>query len=355
MTLQEFEAAKTRLASLKADPGNEAKLKLYALFKQVTVGKCNTRKPGMMDLVGKAKWSAWNELGDMDKNSAEAKYIEFVDELYKAENPGEMSRSGSKKVFTTILTSVEFGNIYMVRMNRPKKYNALNQEMYEEIVEALQEAENDPKIVAFCITGNGPYYSSGNDLSNFSKFEGDPASKIKEGCDFCGKFVSAFINCSKPLIALVNGPVVGISFSVLGMFDIVIASDKATFWAPFTVKALSPEGCSSFTFPKIMGPIRAADVLLFNKKLSAKEAFEYGLLTEVVGDQSFEAKTRERLETVSKLPRESLNVSRNFMRAMDKEQLLKVNKQEMEMLAGRFSSGEFMQSVMEFMSKRSKL
>ena len=95
----------------------------------MTVGKCNTRKPGMMDLVGKAKWSAWNELGDMDKKSAEAKYIEFVDELYKAENPGEMRRSGSKKVFTTILTSVEFGNIYMVRMNRPKKYNALNQEV----------------------------------------------------------------------------------------------------------------------------------------------------------------------------------------------------------------------------------
>lgn len=61
--------------------------------------------------------------------------------------------------------------------------------MYEEISEALQEAEKDPKIVAFCITGNGPYYSSGNDLSNFSKFEGDPAAKIKEGCDFCGYYI----------------------------------------------------------------------------------------------------------------------------------------------------------------------
>lgn len=93
------------------------------------MGKCNTPKPGMMDLVGKAKWSAWKELGDMDKISAQTKYIEFVNKLYEAENPGETNGSGSKKNFTTLLTSVEFGNIYMVRMNRPKKYNAMNQEV----------------------------------------------------------------------------------------------------------------------------------------------------------------------------------------------------------------------------------
>ena len=123
-----------------------------------------------------------------------------------------------------------------------------------------------------------------------------------------------------------NGPVVGISFTILGLFDMVIASDKATFSAPFTKIGLSPEGCSSYTFPKIMGPIRvniivvlglfqmlnfwalfkkkAADLLLFNRKLTADEAFQYGLLTEVISDQSFEVKSTKRLEIISKLPRE---------------------------------------------------
>lgn len=74
--------------------------------------------------------------------------------------------------------------------------------------------------------------------------------------------MNAFINFSKPLVALVNGPCIGIAFTVLGLFDMIMASDKATFYAPFTQLALSPEGCSSYTFPKIMGPIRVLTSLL---------------------------------------------------------------------------------------------
>lgn len=70
------------------------------------------------------------------------------------------------------------------------------------------------------------------------------------------KFVQSFIDFSKPLIAIVNGPAIGISFTVLGLFDMVITSDRAKFSAPFTQKALSPEGCSSYTFPKLMGRIK---------------------------------------------------------------------------------------------------
>ena len=69
-------------------------------------------------------------------------------------------------------------------------------------------------------------------------------------------FINAFINFTKPLIAFVNGPAVGIGLTILGIFDLVITSDKATFSAPFTALALSPEGCSSYTFPKLMGHVK---------------------------------------------------------------------------------------------------
>ena len=64
---KEFEAAKANLSLLKNDPGNEVKLQLYGMFKQATTGACNQPKPGMLDVVGKAKWSAWKELGNMSK------------------------------------------------------------------------------------------------------------------------------------------------------------------------------------------------------------------------------------------------------------------------------------------------
>ncbi|XP_046850696.1 enoyl-CoA delta isomerase 2-like isoform X1 [Xenia sp. Carnegie-2017] len=63
----QFKEAKDKVGSLIQDPGNELKLKMYALFKQGSLGKCNTPKPGTLDFVGKAKWNAWNDLSDLSQ------------------------------------------------------------------------------------------------------------------------------------------------------------------------------------------------------------------------------------------------------------------------------------------------
>jgi peroxisomal 3,2-trans-enoyl-CoA isomerase len=64
---KEFENAKSNLELLKSDPGNDAKLKLYAFYKQASIGNCNTTKPNFTDLVNKYKWNAWNNLKNMSK------------------------------------------------------------------------------------------------------------------------------------------------------------------------------------------------------------------------------------------------------------------------------------------------
>lgn len=79
---------------------------------------------------------------------------------------------------------------------------------------------------------------------------------------------------------------------------------KATFVAPFTKIAQSPEGCSSYTFPKLMGHIKAAEFLLFNRKLTAQEAFDRNLVTEVIPHADFDRIAWERIAAISKLPKE---------------------------------------------------
>lgn len=116
--------------------------------------------------------------------------------------------------------------------------------------------------------------------------------------------MNAFINFSKPIVAVVNGPAVGISVTIMGLFDYVFASDKATFNAPFTKIAQSPEACSSYTFPRLMGPIKASEFLLFNRKLTAQEAFERNLVTEIISHDDFQTKAWKKVEEFSKLPRE---------------------------------------------------
>jgi diazepam-binding inhibitor (GABA receptor modulator, acyl-CoA-binding protein) len=77
----QFEKAQADVKQLDDDPGNAAKLKLYALYKQATSGDVDGKRPGMMDMVGRAKWDAWNEVKGMSSNDAMQAYIDYVDEL----------------------------------------------------------------------------------------------------------------------------------------------------------------------------------------------------------------------------------------------------------------------------------
>ncbi|KAL2915194.1 acyl-CoA binding domain-containing protein 6 [Polyrhizophydium stewartii] len=79
-----FDAAAKRLASSARRPDNETLLKLYSLFKVATVGRCNTPRPGLFDFQGRAKWDAWNALGDTDPVTAKQLYVQLVDVIAPA-------------------------------------------------------------------------------------------------------------------------------------------------------------------------------------------------------------------------------------------------------------------------------
>lgn len=79
----QFQEAKVKSTKLKDDPGNEVKLQLYALYKQATEGVNTTKQPSSFDLVGKFKWNAWTQLGEMSKDDAMKKYIDKVNQLGK--------------------------------------------------------------------------------------------------------------------------------------------------------------------------------------------------------------------------------------------------------------------------------
>lgn len=75
---EEFNEAATSVKELASQPSDTDLLVLYALYKQATVGDCNTARPGMLDFKGKAKWDAWNEKKGLDQDTAKKEYIEKV-------------------------------------------------------------------------------------------------------------------------------------------------------------------------------------------------------------------------------------------------------------------------------------
>ncbi|XP_066540041.1 enoyl-CoA delta isomerase 2, mitochondrial [Hoplias malabaricus] len=354
-SVEDFNQAKDQLGKLKKDPGNEVKLKIYALFKQATQGPCNTPKPGMLDFVNKAKWDAWKSLASVSQEEARQQYVDLISSLLAAEGPAVAATpTGSGKAFETLLVNTE-DSITTIRLNRPQKKNAITVEMYNELIEALDLAGKDDSVITV-ITGSGDYYCSGNDLNNFTKIpEGGVQKMAKDAGELLKGYVKAYIDFPKPLIAVVNGPAVGVSVTVLGLFDVIYATESATFHTPFSQLGQSPEGCSSYTFPRIMGHAKASEVLLFNKKLTATQACELGLVTEVFPDSSFQSEVWTRLKAYAKLPPNSLALSKQLIRGVEKEKLYAVNVAEVERLVERWVSDECMQAIMTFFQAKSKL
>ncbi|XP_069769601.1 enoyl-CoA delta isomerase 2 isoform X2 [Narcine bancroftii] len=356
-TEAEFDNAKDKVKTLKNDPGNEVKLKMYALFKQATQGPCSSPKPSMLDFVNKAKWEAWNSLGKTSKEEARQKYVDLVQTLDSTEVPQQRKATATEDVkssFQTLIVTTE-NNITTIMLNRPAKKNAISFTMYEEIMKALEQAAKDDSALTV-FTGKGDHYCSGNDLSNFTDIGPEGMEqKSKNSGGLLKRYISHYIDFPKPLIGVINGPAVGVAVTVLGLFDIVYSTDKATFHTPFSQLGQSPEGCSSYTFPKIMGTAKANEVLLFNKILTAAQACELGLVTEVFPDSTFQKEVWKRLHIYAKLPKNSLALSKQLIRGVEKETLHAVNAQECERLVERWLSEDCMSAIMNFFEKKSKL
>lgn len=121
----------------------------------------------------------------------------------------------------TIVENVQ-ENIKIVQYNKPKRKNAIDEEMYIRVTTILQEAANDPDIDVVVLTGTGDYYSSGNDLAAKSQ------SLAGHGLESLKKYIDAFITFPKILVAIVNGPAIGIAATTLPLCDLVFAAEHVS-------------------------------------------------------------------------------------------------------------------------------
>ncbi|KAG8571620.1 hypothetical protein GDO81_011723 [Engystomops pustulosus] len=268
--------------------------------------------------------------------------------------PAKQSRKNNHSKYETI-DVVYLDNITKIVLKRPEKKNAFSFEMYKEVCSALDDAGQDDSVLTV-ITGQGDYFSSGNDLNNALRaFKGSPDEMVKETSGVVRNFVCKVIDFPKPLVAMVNGPAIGIATTILGLCDLVYASDKATFNTPFSKLGQHPEACSSYTFPRIMGLSKATEVLLFNKTLTAREACNVGLVTEVFPDATFKKEVWSKLIDYATLPKNCLALSKQLIRKVEKEKLHAVCEREFELLNTRAYSDDAINAVQRFFQRKSQL
>ncbi|MEK1905051.1 MAG: enoyl-CoA hydratase-related protein, partial [Pseudomonas sp.] len=180
------------------------------------------------------------------------------------------------------------GGLLTLRLNRPDKMNALTRAMYSQMAEVLDAANADSSVRVVLITGGAECFTSGNDVADFLEV---PPTTLDSPVFH---FMRALFDFSKPVVAAVSGPAVGIGTTLLLHCDLVYVSHDAKLKMPFVNLGLCPEFGSSLILPRLLGQAKAAELLLLGESFNGEQAAQWGIASGVLqGGPATLAKARE--------------------------------------------------------------
>ncbi|XP_066154917.1 enoyl-CoA delta isomerase 3, peroxisomal-like isoform X1 [Euwallacea fornicatus] len=245
-----------------------------------------------------------------------------------------------------VIESILRDGVRKIILSRPKKKNAFNKHMYQKLTQILKEDSQNDNVVLTIITGAGDFYSSGND---FKDNLGNGFS-----LDDVQKLIEALIEYPKVIIAVLNGPAIGIAATTTALCDIVYASDRAYLDTPFVHLCLCAEGTSSYMFPRILGRSKASEAIFLGKKITSQDAYRLGFISEVIPHEQLPAFI-ESLYQYGSLSTNSIKISKRLVMEHLKKQLFRASELEIEGLNECMNSEKFTSALMKFMEKKSKL
>ena len=200
-------------------------------------------------------------------------------------------------MYKTLLTSLDQG-IFTITINRSDKMNALNREVMHDLNEVINEVEKNPEVRAVILTGAGQKaFVAGADISEFlglSSSEGVNLARTGQNIFF------KFENCSKPIVAAVNGFALGGGCELAMACHFRIASDNAKFGQPEVNLGLIPGYGGTQRLVQLIGKGRAMELLMTGNMIDAQQALQYGLVNYVVPQEELLSKTKSILEQIIK-------------------------------------------------------
>jgi enoyl-CoA hydratase len=216
--------------------------------------------------------------------------------------------------------------VLSITMNRPDSLNALTEAMMTGIADTVERAGSDERVRVVRLGGAGRGFSSGAGIS-----EGDP----------------------KPAVAVVQGPAAGVAASLALVCDVVLASEKAFFMLAFTKIALMPDGGASALVAAAVGRIRAMRMALLAERIPAREAFDWGLVTAVYPDDTFDAEVDKVLATLVSGPAVALRKTKEAINAATLTELEGAFEREMVGQSALIRSDDFKEGTLAFQQRRS--
>jgi enoyl-CoA hydratase len=190
------------------------------------------------------------------------------------------------------------GKVAVIRLNRPKAMNALNDNMMNELGDALYKFDADPSVNVIVLTGSEKVFAAGADIAamaNYTYADTYPGNYI-------GRNWEHILNVRKPVIGVVAGYALGGGCELAMMCDFLIAADSAKFGQPEIKVGVTPGAGGTQRLPRTIGKSKAMDMLLTSRMIDAAEAERTGLVSRIFPADKLMEEALAVANTIAEMP-----------------------------------------------------
>jgi enoyl-CoA hydratase/carnithine racemase len=254
------------------------------------------------------------------------------------------------------ITTERDDRVLTITLNRPDRLNAWTATMGRELIEAFDRADADDEVRAVIVTGAGRAFCAGADLGSGGDTFDARARGVREPVprDNGGQFTLRVFDSTKPVIAAINGPAVGVGATMTLPMDIRLAADDARLGFVFVRRGIVPEACSSWFLPRVVGISQAMEWVATGRVFSAQEALAGGLVRSLhPGGELLDVAHSLALEIADNTAPVSVALARRMMWTMlGAEHPMLAHRADSRGLFYRGQSADAVEGVTSFLEKR---
>ena len=234
----------------------------------------------------------------------------------------------------------------------PKNHNAMDLKFCAEFSRAALECEIHPDARVIVIAAEGDVFSPGGDITDMVAHKNDVHAHVLDMATRIHIAVLSLARAPAPVIAAVNGMAAGGAFSLVAGCDVVIAKKSAKFNSAFTRSGFTPDAGGTYWFPRVAGGRKAFWIMATNPTLTADQAAEIGLVSQVVDDDKFEAEVERVARQFAASVPGALAGLKALFRSSRSSTLDEQLNAEARSIAARCAEPETMARLMAFVEKK---
>ncbi|HEY2519963.1 MAG TPA: enoyl-CoA hydratase-related protein [Streptosporangiaceae bacterium] len=240
-----------------------------------------------------------------------------------------------------------------IRLDRPEAGNAIDLTLVEDFHEACGRAADDPAVRAVLLCGAGRSLSTGGDLAMFDGLDqGELPGRLRQMIDLYHLALDRLTRIDAPVVCAVRGAAAGGGLGLLHAADVVVAAQDSKFALGYAALGLPSDGGNTWFLPRLVGLRRAQQLMLLNRVLTAPEALDWGLVTELVPAAEVEGRARQLAQQLAAGPTQAFGRMKRLLRDSWTTDLTGQLSAETEQMAEAGASDDAAEGIAAFMAKR---